>query len=62
MFKDFCSAVGLKPAGSLCATSIEYTCCQTCQESTANNSVIDHIFVSANLTKKLNVTLQSMNM
>ena len=59
MFRDFCSTVGLKPADSLCAISIEYTCCQ---DSTANNSVIDHIFVSAKLTKKLNVTLQSMNM
>jgi len=25
MFKDFCSNVGLKPADSLCASSIEYT-------------------------------------
>jgi len=50
MFKDFCSAVGLKSADSLCASNIEYT---YHQESTGNNSVIDHIFVSANLTNKV---------
>ena len=50
MFNDFCSTVGLKPADSLCASSIEYTCCQ---ESTGNNCVIDHIFVSTNLTDKV---------
>jgi len=50
MFKDFCSDVALKPADSLCASNIEYT---YHQEFTGNNSVIDHIFVSANLTNKV---------
>ena len=49
MLKDFCSTVGLKPADSLCATNIEYTY----QESTGDNSVIDRIFVSGNLTNKV---------
>jgi len=49
-FNDFCSTVGLKPADSLCASSIEYT---YYQEFTGNNSAIDHIFGSANLTNKV---------
>jgi len=47
LFNDFCKDIGLKRADSICGSQIK---CTYYQDTTAKQSVIDHIFISERLT------------